>query len=57
VKAAVAIAEILKREGVELLVAYPRNAVIEPAAAAEARDQAWDRAKAQRNARVARIYH
>ena len=29
-----AIAEILKREGVDILFAYPRNAVIEPAAAA-----------------------
>ena len=29
-----AIAEILKREGVDVLFAYPRNAVIEPAAAA-----------------------
>jgi thiamine pyrophosphate-dependent acetolactate synthase large subunit-like protein len=36
-KAAAAIAEILKREGVELLFAYPRNAVIEAAAAADIR--------------------
>jgi thiamine pyrophosphate-dependent acetolactate synthase large subunit-like protein len=32
-KASAAIAEILKREGVEILFGYPRNAVIEPAAA------------------------
>jgi acetolactate synthase-1/2/3 large subunit len=31
-KASAAIAEILKREGVEILFAYPRNAVIEAAA-------------------------
>jgi acetolactate synthase I/II/III large subunit len=37
VNAAAAIAEILKREGVELLFAYPRNAVIEAAAAADIR--------------------
>jgi thiamine pyrophosphate-dependent acetolactate synthase large subunit-like protein len=37
VKAADAIAEILKREGVEMLFAYPRNAVIEAAAAADIR--------------------
>ncbi len=36
-KAADAIAEILKREGVEMLFAYPRNAVIEAAAAADIR--------------------
>jgi thiamine pyrophosphate-dependent acetolactate synthase large subunit-like protein len=36
-KASAAIAEILKREGVELLFAYPRNAVIEAAAAADIR--------------------
>jgi thiamine pyrophosphate-dependent acetolactate synthase large subunit-like protein len=36
-KAAAAIAEILKREGVELLFAYPRNAVIEAAAATDIR--------------------
>jgi acetolactate synthase I/II/III large subunit len=37
VKAADAIAEILKREGVEMLFAYPRNAVIEAAAEADIR--------------------
>jgi acetolactate synthase-1/2/3 large subunit len=37
VKAADAIAEILKREGVEMLFAYPRNAVIEAAAATDIR--------------------
>ena len=36
-KAAAAIAEILKREGVEILFAYPRNAVIEAAAEANIR--------------------
>ncbi len=36
-KAAAAIAEILKREGVEILFAYPRNAVIEAAAEADIR--------------------
>jgi thiamine pyrophosphate-dependent acetolactate synthase large subunit-like protein len=36
-KASAAIAEILKREGVELLFAYPRNAVIEAAAATDIR--------------------
>ena len=36
-KAAAAIAEILKREGVEMVFAYPRNAVIEAAAEADIR--------------------
>jgi acetolactate synthase-1/2/3 large subunit len=36
-KVAAAIAEILKREGVEILFAYPRNAVIEAAAEADIR--------------------
>src|SRR3989304_2475266 len=36
-KAGGAIAEILKREGVELLIAYPRNRVIESAAEANIR--------------------
>jgi acetolactate synthase-1/2/3 large subunit len=36
-KVAAAIAEILKREGVELLFAYPRNAVIEAAAEVDIR--------------------
>ncbi len=36
-KAVAAIAEILKREGVEILFAYPRNAVIEAAAEADIR--------------------
>jgi acetolactate synthase I/II/III large subunit len=36
-KASAAIAEILKREGVEILFAYPRNAVIEAAAATDIR--------------------
>jgi thiamine pyrophosphate-dependent acetolactate synthase large subunit-like protein len=35
--ASAAIAEILKREGVEILFAYPRNAVIEAAASADIR--------------------
>ncbi len=36
-KAAAAVAEILKREGVEFLIGYPVNAIIEASARADIR--------------------